>query len=99
MNNALAVGIIRSQLILVWCLLHQLHLVDLAGSERIKKTQVNGRILNEAQAINLSLHYLEQAGGCVCVCMCGCVCLHIRTRCVRDFTVGVCFVVCVVKEI
>jgi kinesin family protein 6/9 len=38
----------------------KLHLVDLAGSERVKKTNVNGRLLSEAQAINLSLHYLEQ---------------------------------------
>lgn len=34
--------------------------MDLAGSERVKKTNVNGRTLNEAQNINLSLHYLEQ---------------------------------------
>ncbi|GAB5370146.1 hypothetical protein AAMO2058_001466900 [Amorphochlora amoebiformis] len=38
----------------------KLHLVDLAGSERTKKTNVNGKIFNEACHINLSLHYLEQ---------------------------------------
>eukprot|EP00474_Spongospora_subterranea_P001867 CRZ02325.1 hypothetical protein [Spongospora subterranea] len=38
----------------------RLNLVDLAGSERTAKTQVDGRILTEARAINLSLHYLEQ---------------------------------------
>jgi hypothetical protein len=34
--------------------------VDLAGSERVKKTNIKDKILTEAQAINLSLLYLEQ---------------------------------------
>jgi len=38
----------------------KLNLVDLAGSERIKKTGVGGKIMNEALAINVSLHHLEQ---------------------------------------
>lgn len=38
----------------------KLNLVDLAGSERIKKTNVGGKIRNEALHINVSLHYLEQ---------------------------------------
>jgi kinesin family protein 6/9 len=37
----------------------KLNLVDLAGSERIKKTQVDGKIRNEAIHINMSLHFLE----------------------------------------
>ena len=37
----------------------KLNLVDLAGSERVAKTRANGRILNEAKHINLSLHHLE----------------------------------------
>ena len=37
----------------------KLSLVDLAGSERIRKTQVQGSVLNEAKHINLSLTYLE----------------------------------------
>lgn len=38
----------------------KLHLVDLAGSERIKKTGIEGKMLNEAKYINVSLHFLEQ---------------------------------------
>lgn len=38
----------------------KLHLVDLAGSERVSQTGVTGKLLNEAKAINLSLHYLER---------------------------------------
>ena len=38
----------------------QMHLVDLAGSERIKKTDIGGKIRDEAIHINLSLHFLEQ---------------------------------------
>lgn len=38
----------------------KLHLVDLAGSERVSQTGVNGRLLQEAKAINVSLHYLER---------------------------------------
>jgi len=38
----------------------KLHLVDLAGSERIKKTGIEGKVLNEAKYINVSLHFLEQ---------------------------------------
>jgi len=38
----------------------KLHLVDLAGSERVSRTGVEGKLLNEAKAINLSLHYLER---------------------------------------
>jgi len=38
----------------------KLHMVDLAGSERVSKTAVDGVILGEACAINLSLHYLER---------------------------------------
>jgi len=34
----------------------KLHLVDLAGSERIKKTGIEGKMLNEAKYINVSLH-------------------------------------------
>merc|ERR1719188_1878582 len=45
----------------------KLHLVDLAGSERIS---VTGKLLNEAKAINLSLHYLERV----------IVALHARTK-------------------
>ena len=37
----------------------KLHLVDLAGSERVSKTGSDGRILQEAKFINLSLHHLE----------------------------------------
>lgn len=43
---------------------------DLAGSERVKKTQIQGKILNEALHINLALHYLEQV----------IVALHKRTK-------------------
>lgn len=38
----------------------KLHLVDLAGSERVSKTGVDGKLLQEATDINLSLHYLER---------------------------------------
>lgn len=38
----------------------KLHLVDLAGSERVAKTNINGKIFEEAKHINLSLTYLEQ---------------------------------------
>lgn len=38
----------------------KIHLVDLAGSERISKTNVGGKLLNEAKYINTSLHFLEQ---------------------------------------
>ncbi|CAG9317648.1 unnamed protein product [Blepharisma stoltei] len=38
----------------------KLHLVDLAGSERISKSHIEGKILEEAKHINLSLTYLEQ---------------------------------------
>jgi len=38
----------------------KLHMVDLAGSERVSKTAVDGTILGEACAINLSLHFLER---------------------------------------
>ena len=38
----------------------KLHIVDLAGSERVSKTKARGKVLREAQSINLSLHYLEQ---------------------------------------
>ena len=37
----------------------KLNLVDLAGSERVAKTRADGRILQEAKHINLSLHHLE----------------------------------------
>lgn len=37
----------------------KLNLVDLAGSERVAKTGADGRILQEAKYINLSLHHLE----------------------------------------
>ena len=37
----------------------KLHLVDLAGSERVAKTNVNGKLLDEAKYINASLHSLE----------------------------------------
>ena len=37
----------------------KLNLVDLAGSERVAKTRADGRVLNEAKHINLSLHHLE----------------------------------------
>ena len=40
--------------------LSKLHIVDLAGSERVSKTKASGKVLREAQSINLSLHYLEQ---------------------------------------
>ena len=38
----------------------KLHLVDLAGSERVKKTEVTGQQLKEANFINKSLTFLEQ---------------------------------------
>jgi len=38
----------------------KLHMVDLAGSERVSKTAVDGTVLGEACAINLSLHFLER---------------------------------------
>ena len=56
----------------------QLHLVDLAGSERIKKTNVGGQILSEAQSINLSLLYLEQVGAST---FCHCLVAHYSMRC------------------
>lgn len=37
----------------------KLHLVDLAGSERVAKTGADGRVLEEAKVINLTLHHLE----------------------------------------
>ena len=49
----------------------KLNLVDLAGSERVSKTGVEGRILQEAKHINLSLHHLEHV----------IVSLQQRTRC------------------
>ena len=36
-----------------------MNLVDLAGSERVAKTGADGRVLQEAKHINLSLHHLE----------------------------------------
>lgn len=33
--------------------------MDLAGSERVAKTRADGRVLQEAKHINLSLHHLE----------------------------------------
>ncbi len=33
--------------------------MDLAGSERVSKTRADGKILQEAKHINLSLHHLE----------------------------------------
>lgn len=39
----------------------KLNLVDLAGSERISKTKSEGTVLKEAQQINKSLSFLEQA--------------------------------------
>lgn len=38
----------------------KLQLVDLSGSERVSKSGVDGKTLNEAKNINLSLHYLQQ---------------------------------------
>jgi kinesin family protein 6/9 len=38
----------------------KLQLVDLSGSERVGKSGVDGKLLNEAKNINLSLHYLQQ---------------------------------------
>ena len=38
----------------------KLNVVDLAGSERMYKTKNSQRMMSEARAINLSLHYLEQ---------------------------------------
>ena len=38
----------------------KLHLVHLAGCERTKKSQATGLRMNEAQAINKSLSFLEQ---------------------------------------
>jgi kinesin family protein 6/9 len=43
------------------CYVSKLHLVDLAGSERISKSHEEGKIIQEAKYINLSLSYLEQA--------------------------------------
>ena len=37
----------------------KLNLVDLAGSERVAKTKADGKVLQEAKHINLSLHHLE----------------------------------------
>lgn len=37
----------------------KMNLVDLAGSERVAKTGADGRVLQEAKHINLSLHHLE----------------------------------------
>lgn len=36
----------------------KLHLVDLSGSERPSQTGIDGKTLEEAKNINLSLHYL-----------------------------------------
>lgn len=38
----------------------KLQLVDLSGSERVAKSGVDGKTLNEAKNINLSLHFLQQ---------------------------------------
>ena len=38
----------------------KLHLVDLSGSERPSQTGIDGKTLEEAKNINLSLHYLAQ---------------------------------------
>lgn len=43
----------------------RIHLVDLSGSERIGKTGVEGKLQEEARAINLSLHYLEHVIVCL----------------------------------
>jgi kinesin family protein 6/9 len=43
----------------------RLHLVDLSGSERVGKTGVDGKLLQEARYINLSLHYLEHVIICL----------------------------------
>jgi kinesin family protein 6/9 len=42
-----------------------LHLVDLSGSERVHQTGIDGKTLNEAKHINLSLHFLEQVITCL----------------------------------
>eukprot|EP00659_Diplonema_papillatum_P009627 gene9627-14943_t len=44
----------------------KLHLVDLAGSERVKKTGAEGKLLQEARYINLSLHYLQEVITALC---------------------------------
>ena len=44
----------------------KLHLVDLAGSERVKKTGAEGRLLQEARYINLSLHFLQEVITALC---------------------------------
>eukprot|EP01059_Diplonema_ambulator_P026265 TRINITY_DN4350_c0_g1_i2.p1 TRINITY_DN4350_c0_g1~~TRINITY_DN4350_c0_g1_i2.p1 ORF type:complete len:678 (+),score=195.42 TRINITY_DN4350_c0_g1_i2:52-2085(+) len=44
----------------------KLHLVDLAGSERVKKTGAEGKLLQEARFINLSLHYLQEVITALC---------------------------------
>lgn len=38
----------------------KIQLVDLSGSERVAKSGVDGKTLNEAKNINLSLHFLQQ---------------------------------------
>lgn len=43
----------------------RLHMVDLSGSERVSKTHAQGKLLREACAINLSLHYLEHVIVCL----------------------------------
>ncbi len=43
----------------------KLQLVDLSGSERVGKSGVEGKLLKEAKAINLSLHFLEQVIVCL----------------------------------
>ncbi|CDW78814.1 UNKNOWN [Stylonychia lemnae] len=43
----------------------KLHLVDLSGSERPSQTGIDGKTLEEAKNINLSLHYLAQVIECL----------------------------------
>jgi kinesin family protein 6/9 len=43
----------------------KLHLVDLSGSERPSQTGIDGKTLEEAKNINLSLHFLAQVIECL----------------------------------
>lgn len=58
----------------------KIHLVDLAGSERTKRTNPTGQSLKEANCINKSLMFLEQASwfGLLSAMPIHCICFEAR---------------------